>query len=394
MQRSNPVVDRDSWLSVSKCIFPAFLFSSFDNSPLHFKFFHIAWFQTLTDPFFLRWVLTFTRTSLWPDSHQEEKQQEMLKFTKYAVEDMISMMKNRRDRMAKVSGFNDRGSFSVSYDKLEEVVKSGDSGAVVHNPTSSKMSLEPYKQLVDATVIRTQEPCLRFQEQRPTSVKYELEACSASSERFAKELASRCEKNLGVTFLYNTRVHAIEVEEASGTKPKISQLKTNHGIVDVPEDAKVVVAADSWTPHILSLMNLYAPVYPLKGYAMSLSAKQVLKESPSFKPKDLPSRIVSDKYMYTSRLGDEIRITSIGEFSGWSTAPTRSVETDFRKEAIRQFPQLQPWIEEAKTYCGHRPYVNDGILLLGAVDTHENLFVSCGPGSVRIASDMRCYYDV
>jgi glycine/D-amino acid oxidase-like deaminating enzyme len=201
-------------------------------------------------------------------------------------------------------------------------------------------------------------------------------------------------KNLGVTFLYDTRVHAIEVEEASGTKPKISQLKTNNGIVNVPEDAKVVVAAGSWTPHILSLMNLYAPVYPLKGYAMSLSAKQVLKESPSLKPKDLPSRIVSDKYMYTSRLGDEMRITSIGEFSGWSTAPTRSVETDFRKEAIRQFPQLQQWIEEAKTYCGHHPYVNDGILLLGAVDTHENLIVSCGPGSVRIASDMLCYYDV
>ena len=55
--------------------------------------------------------------------------------------------------------------------------------------------------------------------------------------------------------------------------------------------------------------------------AMSISAKEVLS-STNLKAEDLPTRIVSDKYMYTSRLGDEIRITSIGEFSGWSTQPT------------------------------------------------------------------------
>lgn len=85
--------------------------------------------------------------------------------------------------------------------------------------------------------------------------------------------------------------------------------------------------------------------------------------------------------MYTSRLGDEIRITSIGEFSGWSTKPTPQVDVEFRNEAARQFPQLRHLIEKAATRCGHRPYVSDGILLLGRVDTHENLLVSCGPGS-------------
>ena len=143
----------------------------------------------------------------------------------------------------------------------------------------------------------------------------------------------------------------------------------------------MLVAAGAWTPHILSLMKLYAPVYPLKGYAMSVSAAKVLKEKSMLQASDLPSRIVSDKYMYTSRLGDEIRITSVGEFSGWSTRPNPQVETDFKKEAIRQFPQLKEYINDAKILCGHRPYVNDGILLLGSVESHENLFVSCGPGS-------------
>lgn len=192
--------------------------------------------------------------------------------------------------------------------------------------------------------------------------------------------------DLDVTFLYDTAVQAITCQEESANgncKTRISELKTNRGVISVPEDVKVVVAAGSWTPHVLALMDLYVPVYPLKGYAMSVSATEALTSNTcKLKPQDLPSRIVSDKYMFTSRLGDdEIRITSIGEFSGWSTQPTRHVDAEFRREAVRQFPQLEELIERAPTRCGLRPYVNDGIMLLGTVDTHENLFVSCGPGS-------------
>ena len=114
---------------------------------------------------------------------------------------------------------------------------------------------------------------------------------------------------------------------------------------------------------------------------MSVSANDILSKSKNLRPKDLPQRIVSDKYMYTSRLGDEVRITSVGEFSGWSTKPTPPVEAEFREEAVRQFPQLEQYIREAKTKCGHRPYVSDGILLLGRVKEFDNLLVSCGPGS-------------
>ena len=57
------------------------------------------------------------------------------------------------------------------------------------------------------------------------------------------------------------------------------------------------------------------------------------------------------------------------------------VEQEFRREAIRQFPQLEAFIKDAKVKCGHRPYVSDGILLLGRVPSYKNLLVSAGPGS-------------
>ena len=389
MQRANVVVDQDTWIAVTKCLLApvASLFGRSKNDD-NFTFFHMSWTKTLSDPFFLRWLYAFTTTSFFPDKEQQQqKQDEMLKFTKFAVDDMVQMMHDKYDNMAKTSGYNNNGSVSVSYDPIvvaEETTKSDSKPTVADHP-SGKNSYEPFRKLVGEEMME-QEPSLRLQEMEPTAAKYEYEAKSASSERFTKELATRCEKDpsLDVTFLYDCSVKAITVagaQESSSNKPRISQLKTNRGVIAVPADVKVVVAAGSWTPHILSLGNLYAPVYPLKGYAMSVSANEALKTNPALKPQDLPSRIVSDKYMYTSRLGDEIRITSIGEFSGWGTQPTVDVDAEFRREANRRYPQLQPLMDQAVTYCGLRPYVSDGILLLGAVDTHENLFVTCGPGS-------------
>lgn len=48
---------------------------------------------------------------------------------------------------------------------------------------------------------------------------------------------------------------------------------------------------------------------------------------------------------------------------------------------MRQFPLLESFIMQAKVKCGHRPYVSDGVLLLGRVQEFDNLLVSAGPGS-------------
>lgn len=372
MQRSNPTVDKGTWIAVTKSFLP-FTRYIFGGAQEPYQFFHIDWLQTLSDPFFLRWSATFAKTSLFPSSDQHRLQMEQLSFTNYAVKDMMQMMQDKEDSMAKNSGFNPTGSLSLSYDVVDTKKKKA------ANPTHGN-SLEPSKQL-EGEDITSIEPSVINQEQRPTSAKFEFETCAASSERFTEELADRCKNDpkLDVKFLYDTRVKAVSTSQESQRRT-VKQIKTNRGVIDV-KDAQVLIAAGAWTPHIAAMMGLYAPVYPLKGYAMSISAKEALASNTMLKPADLPSRIVCDKYMFTSRLGDEVRITSIGEFSGWSTSPTKRVEKDFRREAVRQFPLLDSFIQEAKVKCGHRPYVSDGILLLGRVQEFDNLLVSCGPGS-------------
>ena len=338
-----------------------------------YQFFHIDWFDTLSDPFFLRWSATFAKTSLFPCSNQNRLQMEQLSFTDYAVKDMVKMMEDKKDSMAKKSGFNPTGSLSLSYDVVDTMKKAA-------NPTHGN-TLELSKQL-EGEEIPSVEPSIQQQEQQPTSAKFEFETCAASSERFTEELAKRCanDPDLDVKFLYNTRVKGVSTAQESQRRI-VTQIQTNRGVIDNVKDKEVLIAAGAWTPHIAAMMDLYAPVYPLKGYAMSISAKEALVSNKLLKPSDLPTRIVCDKYMFTSRLGDEIRVTSIGEFSGWSTSPTASVEKEFRREAMRQYPTLETFIKEANVKCGHRPYVSDGILLLGRVQEFDNLLVSCGPGS-------------
>ncbi|KAL3910783.1 MAG: hypothetical protein SGILL_007558, partial [Bacillariaceae sp.] len=415
MQRSNPVVDRDSWVATMKCLVPHWLRWPADaaHRRRHFDFFHIDWMQTLADPFFLRWVTTFTKTSLFPDDKQASKQEDMLDFTDYAVGEMIHMLQRNRGFLGNKSGYNTKGSLAVSYDPLPatqdaKATQLATSSAVVasdfpksKNPTQSKRNLEPSKQLVGTELVLQHEPSLQFQEEAPTSAKYEYEASSASSGRFSKALAAICktksrawELNNGgkVKFFYDTKVQSITTDKVN--KPShIAELRTNKGVIACHQNDKgntpipVVVATGAWVPHVMALMDYYSPVYPLTGYAMSVSAKEAMTkltnpDGTRLTNKNLPSRIVCDKYMYTTRLGpDEIRITSIGEFSGWSTKPTAVVDKEFRREAARQFPQLAPLIPNAKTYCGHRPLVNDGILLLGKLSESSNVYVSCGPGS-------------
>ncbi|KAL3908951.1 MAG: hypothetical protein SGILL_008284, partial [Bacillariaceae sp.] len=394
MSRQNVVVDKNTWVAVFKSI----LWSKADD----FSFFRIYWWGSASCPLFWRWMVTFSRTSLFPDNQQQETQKHMLKFTDFAVQDMVNMFEDPKDNMKQSAGYNDRGSLAVSYEEPGESaspsqfasdnpksksIENGDERTAREEdqPTKLKLTLEPNRCIEGTEAVLQEEPSLAFQDVPPTSAKYEYESKAASSGRFAKELARRCasDPSLDVTFFYNTKVLAVDTDESHGnsTKRRIAALRTNQGVIDVPEDVHVVVAAGAWTPHILSLIGLYAPVYPLKGYAMSVSAKQALAENPKLRSQDLPSRIVCDKFMYTTRLGDEIRITSIGEFSEWSTKPTPEVDKEFRREAARQFPQLSNLISAAKTYCGHRPYVSDGILLLGACTDINKLYVSCGPGS-------------
>lgn len=249
MQRSNPVVNWNTWLAVLKC--------SFGQG---FQFFHIDWLSTLTDPFFLRWLFTFSTTSLLPGQEQENKQAEMLKFTHFAVDEMVKFMNKH---LGKASGYNATGSLAVSYDPPPAQVAAEDTSDKSKNPITSRMNREPYRMLRSTAEVLKVEPSLRFQENLPQSAKFEYKASAASAERYTIELAKACAQHRNVTLLYNTTVRGLgmtESQSSSTDKPYISALHTTAGVLPVAPHTQVVVAAGAWTPHLLATADFYAPV--------------------------------------------------------------------------------------------------------------------------------------
>ena len=64
---------------------------------------------------------------------------------------------------------------------------------------------------------------------------------------------------------------------------------------------------------------------------------------------------------FTSRLGDRIRMSTMGEFCGWNTAPDPGADAYFRAAAKERMPTLCEAIDGTETVCGLRPYSNDGV---------------------------------
>ena len=64
---------------------------------------------------------------------------------------------------------------------------------------------------------------------------------------------------------------------------------------------------------------------------------------------------------FTSRLGDRVRMATMGEFCGWNTAPDPGADAYFRAAAKERMPGLAEVIDGTETVCGLRPYSNDGV---------------------------------
>jgi len=120
----------------------------------------------------------------------------------------------------------------------------------------------------------------------------------------------------------------------------------------------------------------------MKGYTVSfdLSQKQLEEYESSIQDFHLPSRMIIDKKMYISRLGQNIRITSIGEFCGWDTKPDEIINRSFRENGRKHLPDLAHEFDKTPTRCGLRPQSADGVIVLGRVDGMKNLSLNVGPG--------------
>jgi len=208
------------------------------------------------------------------------------------------------------------------------------------------------------------EPALRHSEERVAGGVYTPQDESGDAHRFTQELARSCAER-GVAFRYGTVVEAIE-READAIR-----LQGGERLV---ADA-YVVALGSYSPLLLKGPGMKIPVYPLKGYSISLplGAAESMT-APEVSLTDEAHKIV------ISRLGNRLRAAGTAELTGYDVSVNPVRCNAIARRIRRLFPGLGG-ITVVDRWAGLRPATPNNVPIIGRTRLRK-LFLNTGHGTL------------
>jgi len=183
---------------------------------------------------------------------------------------------------------------------------------------------------------------------------------SGNTHTFCNALANLC-INMGVEFHYNNPIKRLIVKDGS-----FKGLETEK---DTFEAENCVVALGSYSPLVLKPLGINLPVYPAKGYSVTL---------PITNSKDAPqvSLIQDELKLVYSRLGNRLRVAGMAEIAGYNTIIDDVRSQSILRSALTLFPGCGiP--EMADFWCGLRPQTPDSVPVLGFTKI-DNLYLNTG----------------
>ncbi|MBW4653837.1 MAG: D-amino acid dehydrogenase [Kaiparowitsia implicata GSE-PSE-MK54-09C] len=135
----------------------------------------------------------------------------------------------------------------------------------------------------------------------------------------------------------------------------------------------LVIAAGIGSVALLRPLGLRLPLYPLKGYSLTLPLSDGVA---------VPETNVTDydnKVVY-ARLGDRLRVAAMVDIGGWDANPDAGRIAALKALAQASFPDVGDYAS-AMTWAGMRPATPAGTPLLGASGI-DNLWLNVGHGSL------------
>ena len=188
--------------------------------------------------------------------------------------------------------------------------------------------------------------------------------------RFCVGLEARL-RGLGVQFALNT-----EVTSLASQGGRISGIVTREGRIEADH---YVLALGAQSAFLVRPLGLRLPIYPLKGYSLTLPASRA---APKISITDFKRKVVYAPLAEPG--GDELRVAGMADIAGYSERIDPVRLHQLVKEARLAFPaatdyskgsdSMQPW-------TGLRPATPKGTPLLGKTPI-ENLSLNCGHGAL------------
>ena len=188
---------------------------------------------------------------------------------------------------------------------------------------------------------------------------------SGDAHVFARELAARAER-MGVRFVTNAEVERFETQG-----DLVTGVRTNGWLFG--GDA-VVIAAGIGSAKLARQLGMRIPVYPLKGYSVTVPAGDGV--APKVSLTDEARKIV------VSRFGDRVRVAGTAEVTGYDTTLEMPRARSVLDGLLSLLPQLSAGAGEAQFWTGLRPMSSDGSPLIGQAGRFRNLYLNTGHGSL------------
>ena len=151
---------------------------------------------------------------------------------------------------------------------------------------------------------------------------------------------------------------------------RVTGVHTDCGVVEA--DA-VVVALGSYSPFLLRPLGIRIPVYPVKGYSLTLPVADEAAAP--------VSTVMDETYKVAiTRLGSRIRVGGTAEIAGYDLTlrPARRGALDF---SVTDLFAGGGRIGEATFWCGLRPMTPDGPPVIGATRI-GGLYLNTGHGTL------------
>ncbi|UVD60789.1 D-amino acid dehydrogenase (plasmid) [Rhizobium sp. Pop5] len=189
--------------------------------------------------------------------------------------------------------------------------------------------------------------------------------------KFTNALAAKAEA-LGVRFAYGTTIKALDVE--AGRVRGVITARHRDGDRErerISADA-VVVALGSYSPLLLKPLGISLPVYPVKGYSLTIPITDASRAP--------ESTVMDETYKIAiTRLGDRIRVGGMAEISGYTNDLGLARRSTLEHSVTDLFPGGD--VSKASFWSGLRPMTPDGTPVIGPTKV-AGLFLNTGHGTL------------
>ena len=182
--------------------------------------------------------------------------------------------------------------------------------------------------------------------------------------KFTQALAELA-KGLGVKFR-----HGVNIVRLSTEGERVTGVVTDKGELKAEQ---FVLALGSYSPLLLKQIGIDIPVYPVKGYSITV---------PIGDPSGAPESTVMDETykVAITRLGDRIRVGGTAELCGYDLRLHGARRDTLEHSVTDLFPDGGD-VRQASFWCGLRPMTPDGTPVIGPTP-YRNLFLNTGHGTL------------